>query len=84
MGVTCPRQTPPVSVGLRPDDEGTDDMKKSRFTEEQIIAILAEGEAGAATKDVCRRHGISTATFYNWKAKYGGLDVSEAKRLRAL
>ncbi len=59
-------------------------MKKSRFSEEQIIAILAEGEAGAATKDVCRRHGISTGTFYNWKAKYGGLDVSEAKRLRAL
>jgi len=59
-------------------------VKKSRFSEEQIIAVLREQEAGAATKDVCRRHGISTATFYNWKAKYGGLDVSEAKRLRAL
>ena len=59
-------------------------MKKSRFSEEQIIAILREQEAGAATKDVCRRHGISTATFYNWKAKFGGLDVSEAKRLKAL
>lgn len=59
-------------------------MKRSRFTEEQIIAILREHEAGAATSDVCRKHGISSATFYKWKAKYGGLDVSEAKRLRSL
>ena len=59
-------------------------MKKSRFSQEQMVAILAEQDAGAATRDVCRRHGISTATFCNWKAKYGGLDVSEAKRLRAL
>ncbi len=59
-------------------------MKRSRFTEEQIIGILKEQEAGAATADVCRRHGISSATFYKWKAKYGGLDVSEARRLRAL
>ena len=59
-------------------------MKRSRFSEEQIIGILREQEAGAATADVCRKHGISTATFYNWKAKFGGLDVSEAKRLRAL
>ena len=59
-------------------------MKGSRFKEEQIIAILKEHEAGAKTADVCRKHGISEATFYKWKAKYGGLDVSEARRLRAL
>src|SRR6266436_733744 len=59
-------------------------MKPSRFTEEQIIGILREQEAGAATADLCRKHGISSATFYKWKAKYGGLEVSDAKRLKAL
>lgn len=59
-------------------------MKKARFTEEQIIGILREQEAGSATADVCRKHGVSSATFYKWKAKYGGLEVSEAKRLRSL
>jgi putative transposase len=59
-------------------------MKGSRFKEEQIIAILREQEAGAKTADVCRKHGISSATFFNWKAKYGGLEVSDARRLKAL
>ena len=59
-------------------------MRKSRFSEEQIIAILREQETGRPTADVCRRHGISSATFYKWKAKFGGMDVSEAKRLKAL
>ena len=59
-------------------------MKRSRFTEEQIVGILKEQEAGQRTADVCREHGISEGTFYKWKAKYGGLEVSDARRLKAL
>ena len=59
-------------------------MRASRFNEEQIIGILREQEGGRATAEVCRKHGISSATFYKWKAKYGGLDVSDARRLKAL
>ena len=59
-------------------------MVRKRYTEEQIIAVLNEAEAGARTGDLCRKHGMSDATFYNWKAKYAGLTVSELKRLRSL
>jgi putative transposase len=59
-------------------------MKRSRFTEEQIIGILKEHQAGVSAPELCRKHGISDATFYAWRKKYGGLEVSEAKRLKAL
>lgn len=59
-------------------------MKRSRFNEEQIIGMLKEQEAGLGTADLCRKHGISSATFYKWKARYGGLEVSDARKLKAL
>lgn len=59
-------------------------MKKSRYSEQQIIKILKEAEAGKKTADICRAYGISSATFYNWKAKYGGMESSDVKRLREL
>ena len=59
-------------------------MKKSRYSEEQVIGILKQSEAGVKTPDLCREHGISAATFYGWKQKYGGMDVSEAQRLKAM
>ena len=59
-------------------------MKRSRFTEEQIIGILKEHEAGVSVSDLCRKHGVSDASIYKWKAKFGGMDVSEAKRLKSL
>jgi len=59
-------------------------MKRARFTEDQIIGVLKEQEAGVKTGDLARKHGVSEATLYNWKAKYGGMDVSEAKRLKQL
>jgi putative transposase len=59
-------------------------VKKSRFSETQIVAILKEHEAGIATKDLCRKHGVSPATFYSWKAKFGGMEVSDVAKMRAL
>lgn len=59
-------------------------MKRSRFTQEQIIGVLKEHQAGAPTADLCRKHGISDATFYTWRSKYGGMEVSDARRLKGL
>jgi putative transposase len=69
-----------LALVLREDQR----MKRKRFSEEQIIGILREHEAGVAVAELCRKHGVSDASIYKWKARYGGLDVSEAKRLKAL
>jgi putative transposase len=60
------------------------EMKKSRYSEEQIIAVLKESQAGIPTAELCRKHGISEATFYNWRSRYGGMEVSDARRLKSL
>ncbi len=59
-------------------------MKKTRFTETQIIAVLKEADSGVAVKDICRKHGISDATYYNWRSKYGGMDASDLKKMKEL
>jgi putative transposase len=80
--VTCPKNFLQKDLESALTKDGH--MKRKRFTEEQIIAVLKEHEAGAKTADLARKHGISEATFYNWKARFGGMDVSEAKRLKVL
>ncbi|MGY4429467.1 putative transposase [Bradyrhizobium sp. F1.13.1] len=80
--MTCHCVFPPDGVRVRPEEGRTDEA--TRFTEEQIIGVLREHEAGAKTADLARKHGVSEATLYNWKSKFGGMDVSEAKRLRQL
>ncbi len=81
--LTCPPFLHPGGTRDRPL-EVTDGMKRKQFSEEQIIGILKEAEAGAVVTELCRRHGMSSATYYAWKAKFGGLEVSDAKRLRSL
>ena len=80
--MTCAPETPPVRSRVRLREET--DVKKTRFSEEQIIAVLGEQEGGMKTADVCRKHGISSATLYAWKAKYGSMDVSQARKLKVL
>ena len=81
--LTCPPFLHPGATRDRPL-KGTDGMKRKQFSEEQIIGILKEAEAGAVVTELCRKHGMSSATYYAWKAKFGGLEVSDAKRLRSL
>jgi putative transposase len=82
LPLTCPLRLIQLEVSSGPsEDQG---MKRNRFSEDQIIAILKEHEAGVAVAELCRKHGVSDASIYKWKAKYGGMDVSEAKRLKSL
>ena len=89
--MTCPPETPLGIARVRPTNDGQNEAIKVHGLKagvyarlKQIIGILREQEAGVTTAEVCRRHGVSSATFYKWKAKFGGLDVSEARRLKAL
>lgn len=86
-GTACQRRDPLIFLQSRLEsgpDRRTDKRKRTRFTEEQIIGVLKEAGAGAKTADLARRHGVSEATIYNWKSKYGGLEVSEARWLKEL
>lgn len=81
--LTCPLVSPPRVSGIRTTGKGPD-LKRDRFTQERIIGALREQAAGAVVAELCHKHGMPSATFYGWKAKYDGMDVSDAKRLKAL
>ena len=80
--MTCPPEL--VQLRLESGPEKGPDMKRSRFSEEQVIGILKEHEVGVSVAELCRKHAMSSATFYSWKAKFGGLEVSDARKLKSL